>query len=110
MTVDPTEPRPMSEADQRFADLLAEDLSRILGTGILIDSLDFGDTGEAGCDGGDTDDADGPARIRVICLFDGRAETLEAEGETRLEAYNRLILAAAEFRLGLAWRNMIAPT
>jgi hypothetical protein len=108
MTDDPTEPRPMSEADQRFADRLAEDLSRILGTGILIDRLDFGDAGEAPSENGD-DGGDGPARIRVICLFDGRAETLEAEGETRLEAYNRLVIAAAEFRLGLAARNMIAP-
>ena len=94
----------MSEADQRFADRLAEDLARILGTGILIDRLDFGHADDAG------DGADGPARIRVVCLFDGRAETLEADGETRLEAYNGLIRAAAEFRLGLAWRNMIAPT
>jgi hypothetical protein len=103
MTDEGTEPRPMTEADQRFADRLAEDLARILGTGILIDRLDFGDT-----DGESVED--GPARIRVICLFDGRMEALEAEGETRLEAYNRLIVKAAEFRLGLAARNMIAPT
>jgi hypothetical protein len=103
MTDEGTEPRQMSEADQRFADRLAEDLARILGTGILIDRLDFGDAdGVSG--------EDGPARIRVICLFDGRMEALEAEGETRLEAYNRLIVMAAEFRLGLAARNMIAPT
>ena len=95
MTDDGTEPLAMSEADQRFAERLAEDLARILGTGILIDRLEFAD--------------DGPARIRVLCLFDGRMEALEAEGETRLEAYNRLIVKAAEFRLGLAARNMIAP-
>jgi hypothetical protein len=98
MTDHETEPRAMSEADQRFADRLVADLARILGTGILIDRLDFAD-----------DAADGPARIRVLCLFDGRMEALEAEGETNLEAYNRLIVKAAEFRLGLAARNMIAP-
>ena len=98
MTDDGTEPLAMSEADQRFAERLAEDLARILGTGILIDRLEFA-----------ADDDDGPARIRVLCLFDGRLEALEAEGETRLEAYNRLIVKAAEFRLGLAARNMIAP-
>jgi hypothetical protein len=86
-----------TEADEQFAARLASDLGRILGTGILIDELDIGPT------------EDGPARIRVLCLFDGQMEALEAEGETRLEAYNRLIVKAAEFRLGLAARNMIAP-
>ena len=98
MTDDGTEPLAMSEADQRFAERLAEDLARILGTGIVIDRLELADDAD-----------DGPARIRILCLFDGRMEALEAEGETRLEAYNRLIVKAAEFRLGLAARNMIAP-
>jgi hypothetical protein len=91
------EPREISEADERFAERLADDLGRILGTGILIDELDLGPT------------EDGPARIRVLCLFDGGAETLEAEGETRLDAYNRLVRAAAEMRLAIAARRMIAP-
>lgn len=85
------------ETDQRFAARLADDLGRILGTGIIIDELDLGPTEDA------------PARIRVVCLFDGGAETLEAEGETRLEAYNRLVRAAAELRLAVATRPMIAP-
>ena len=91
------EPSAQTEADERFAARLAEDLGRILGTGILIDELDLGPT------------EDGPARIRVLCLFDGGAETLEAEGKTRLEAYNRLVRAAAEMRLAIASRRMIAP-
>jgi hypothetical protein len=91
------EPREISGADERFAERLADDLGRILGTGILIDELDLGPT------------EDGPARIRVLCLFDGGAETLEAEGETRLDAYNRLVRAAAEMRLAIAARRMIAP-
>jgi hypothetical protein len=86
----------LSEADERFAERIADDLGRILGTGIVIDELDLGPE-------------DGPARIRVLCLFDGGAETLEAAGETRLEAYNRLVMAAAELRLALATRAMIAP-
>jgi hypothetical protein len=88
----------MSEADDRFAERLAEDLGRILGTGILLEELDLGP------------DEDDPARIRAVCLFDGRSEVLEAEGATRLEAYNRLVMAAAELRLAVASRNMIAPT
>ncbi|HET9456411.1 MAG TPA: hypothetical protein VFO78_03655 [Candidatus Limnocylindrales bacterium] len=42
-------------------------------------------------------------------MFDGRSETLEASGATRLEAYQRLIRLAAELRLAVAARNMIAP-
>ena len=91
-------PALQTEADERFAARLAEDLGRILGTGILIQDLDLGPAD------------DGPARIRVLCLFDGGAETLEASGETRLEAYNRLVFAAAEMRLAIATRRMIAPT
>jgi hypothetical protein len=90
-------PAPQTEADEHFATRLAEDLGRILGTGILIDELDLGPTEGS------------RARIRVLCLFDGGGETLEAVGETRLEAYNRLVLAAAEMRLAIASRRMIAP-
>jgi hypothetical protein len=88
----------MNDAELRFAERLAEDLARILGTGIFIDNLDLGA------------DDDAPARIRVVCLFDGRSEILEAEGETRLDAYAQLVRAAAELRLAIAMRNMIAPT
>jgi hypothetical protein len=91
------EPREVSEADERFAERLADDLGRILGTGIMIEELDLGPTESQ------------PARIRVLCLFDGGAEVLEAAGETRLEAYNRLVRAAAEMRLAIAARRMIAP-
>lgn len=91
------EPREISEADERFAERLADDLGRILGTGIMIEELDLGPT------------EDQPARIRVLCLLDGGAEVLEAAGETRLEAYNRLVRAAAELRLAIATRRMIAP-
>lgn len=84
------------EADERFALRLAEDLERVLGTGILLADLDLGPE-------------DGPAKIRVVCLFDGGSEELEASGETRLEAYGRLVVAAAELRLAAATRAMIAP-
>jgi hypothetical protein len=89
--------RARTEADERFAARLAEDLGRILGTGILIEDLDLGAAD------------DEPAKIRVLCLFDGGSEVLEVAGETRLEAYNRLVRAAAEMRLAIAARRMIAP-
>jgi hypothetical protein len=89
--------RAVSEADERFAERLADDLGRILGTGILIDELRL------------SPPDNGPASIRVLCLFDGGAQVLEVVGETRLEAYNRLVRVAAEMRLGIAARRMIAP-
>jgi hypothetical protein len=95
--------RNFTEAEERFAARIADDLGRILGTGILIEELDLGGEGT-----GD-DVRGGSARIRVLCLFDGDAETLEAEGETPDEAFGRLIAAAAELRLAIASRRMIAP-
>jgi hypothetical protein len=91
------EPVAITEADERFAARLAEDLGRILGTGIVIDELLLGPS------------EDTPTKIRALCLFDGGMEVLEVGGETRLDAYNRLVLAAAELRLSVAARRMIAP-
>jgi hypothetical protein len=85
-----------TEADERFAQRLADEIARILGTGIVLADLDLGPE-------------DGPARIRAVCLFDGRSEVLEAAGETRREACARLVRAAAELRLAVAARTMIAP-
>jgi hypothetical protein len=84
-------------SDDQFADRLVAELGRILGTGIILEELDLGPS-----------EAD-PARIRAICLFDGFSEMLEADGLTRQEAYDRLVRAAADLRLALASRNMIAP-
>jgi hypothetical protein len=90
-------------AEERFAARLADDLGRILGTGVLIDQLDLGGSSDG------EDVRGGRAIIRVLCLFDGGAETLEADGETAEEAYGRIIGAAAEMRLAIASRRMIAP-
>jgi hypothetical protein len=87
----------MTEDVDQFAERLAAELGRILGTGIILEDVDLGPT-----------DAD-PARIRAVCLFDGGSEVLEAAGSTRAEAYDKLIRAAANLRLALASRNMIAP-
>lgn len=92
-----------TEAEEQLAARVADDLGRILGTGILIEELDLGG------DGAGEDVRGRHARIRVLCLFDGDAETLEAEGATAEEAYGRLIAAAAELRLAIASRRMIAP-
>jgi len=88
----------MNDADEEFAERLGEELGRILGTGIMFEQLDLGE------------DEASPAHIRAICLFDGRPEVLEADGDNRKETYDQLVKAAAQLRLTLASRNMIAPT
>ena len=73
-------------AEETFAARLVDDLSRILGTGILIEEMDLRDEAED-----DDVQGGGSARIRVQCLFDGGIEMLEAEGATNAEAYQRLV-------------------
>jgi hypothetical protein len=84
----------MSEADERFAARLAEDLVPYLGPEITLVDLDIGEVGW------------NPARLRATCAFKGGSEILETDGETRLDAYNQLILRAAELRLVVAIRHM----
>ena len=96
------QPTPIAAAEEKVAARLIDDLGRILGTGILVEELVLRDEG-------DDDVQGGRARIRVQCLFDGGIETLEAEGATNAEAYERLARAAAEMRLAIASRRMIAP-
>jgi hypothetical protein len=90
--------RAPKETEEQFADRLLADLSHILGTGIILEELNLRDADDT------------PTHIKALCLLDAGSELLEAAGATRLEAYNRLIKAAAELRLAIAWRNMIAPT
>src|SRR5262245_57412843 len=83
----------MNEADERFAERLAEDLERYLGPDIVLEDLDLGP-------------ASGSARIQATCAFEGRTEVLDVCGATRLEAYNELIVRAAELRLLVAVRRV----
>jgi hypothetical protein len=87
----------MNEADQQFAQRLAEDLEPYLGPEIVLDELDLGEP-----------NAD-HAYLRATCRFDGGTEVIESDGETRLEAYNALIIAAAELRITVAVRHMLDP-
>ena len=84
----------MNEADEHFASRLADDLAPYLGPEISLVELDIGEPDAA------------PARLRATCAFAGGSEILETEGETRLDAYNQLILRAAELRLVVAIRHM----
>lgn len=84
----------MNEADERFAARLLEDLDTYLGPEITIQELDLGDVDE------------GHAHLRATCAIPGGSEVLESDGETRLEAYNALVLRAAELRLVIAARGL----
>jgi hypothetical protein len=86
----------VSDAADQFADRLAGDLERVLGAGILVRDISF--------------DGDGPVRARVACLVDGQVRDLEVEATDLLDAYRRLIKAAAELRLAAAWWQIVGPT
>lgn len=88
--------RRMTEAEERFAERLAEDLEQVLGQGIIVRDVEIA--------------SDGPVFIRVACLVDGQIRELEARGETMLEAYREVIRAAAELRLASAWWQIVGPT
>lgn len=86
----------MNDAEERLAEALAQDLERILGTGIVIQDLEV--------------EGDGPVTIRVACLSDGMARGIEAHGETAIEAITDVIRLAAEVRLAGAFWQMVGPT
>jgi hypothetical protein len=85
----------MNDAEERLAIRLATDLERILGTGILVQDLEI--TG------------DGPVTISVACLVDGKARTIQADGESAVDAMSIVIRLAAEMRLTAAFWQMVGP-
>jgi hypothetical protein len=85
----------MNDAEARLAERLAEDLGRVLGTGILVQDLEI--TG------------DGPVTIEVACLVDGQSREIHAEGESAIDALGNVIRAAAELRLSAAFWQMVGP-
>lgn len=83
----------MNDAEARLAERLAEDLERILGTGILVRDLEI--RGE------------GPVTIEVACLVEGSERRILATGETTIEAMSEVIRGAAELRLAGAFWQMV---
>lgn len=83
----------MTEAEEAFAIRLADDLERILGPGLAVADLEMA--------------GDGPVAMRAAILVDGMVREIEASGETSLDAYRALTLAAAELRLGAAYRRIV---
>jgi hypothetical protein len=83
----------VNEAEVQLAARLADDLERVLGTGILIEDLEL--------------EGDGPVVIRVACLVDGRSREISAAGDTIVEAVSAVIRQAAELRLAAAFWQMV---
>jgi len=86
----------MNDAEERFADRLAEDMEHVLGVGIAIDDLELSV-------------GDGEARVVATLLIDGRVEQIEAAGPDLLSLYRPLVQRAAEVRLASAFWQMIGP-
>jgi hypothetical protein len=86
----------VNDAEERFAERLAEDLERVLGAGIAIDDVDL----HVG---------DGESSVRATLLIGERVETIEASGSDILSLYRPIVERAAELRLASAFWRMIGP-
>ncbi len=87
---------PMTDAETELAERLAADLSRVLGTGVVVEDLELAD--------------ERPARVRVVCLIEGHVREITAEGETVQAAMREVIAIAARLRLDSAWWQIVGPT
>jgi hypothetical protein len=85
----------MNDAEAQLAGRLAEDLERVLGTGILVEDLEI--------------EGEGPVTISVACLVDGQAREIRAEGESVVDAMSNVVRLAAELRLSGAFWQIVGP-
>ncbi len=83
------------EANERFAQRLADELVGVLGRGVSLDAV--------------TVEGETPVTIRATCLVDGQVRELAGTGPTLLDAARDLIRAAAELRLAAAWWRIVGP-
>jgi hypothetical protein len=86
----------MNDAEERFAERVAEDLERVLGAGIAIDDIELSSV-------------NGGAAARVTLLIEGRVETIEVSGPDVVALYRPVVERAAELRLGGAFWRMVGP-
>jgi hypothetical protein len=86
----------MTDAEERFAERLADDVQRVLGVGIAIDDIQL-------------DLRDGTASVVATLLIGDRVETIEAVGHDVLALYRPIVQRAAEIRLRTAFWQMIGP-
>jgi hypothetical protein len=87
----------VNDAEERFAERLAEDLERVLGAGIAVDDIELSAS-------------DDHATVRATLLVEGRIETIEVSGPDVVALYRPLIERAAEIRLAAAFWRMTGPT
>ena len=82
-------------ANERFAQRLAEELSGVLGVGIALEAVSI--------------EGERPVTILATSLVDGQVRDLRGTGETILDASRDLIRGAAELRLAAAWWRLVGP-
>lgn len=81
----------LSETEARLLAAVAEDLARVLGTGISIEVVERS--------------PDSSVRLVAACLVEGRIGEIEAAGRDLPAAVRALVRAAAERRLhGVFWQ------
>lgn len=83
------------DANERFAQRLADELSGVLGVGIALEAVSV--------------EGETPVTIRAHCLVDGQVREMTGTGPTILDASRDLIRAAAELRLAAAWWRIVGP-
>ena len=88
----------MNDAEERFAERLADDLARVLGVGIGVDDVEL-EVGEGGRG----------ARVTATLIAGPRIETIEAVGTSVLALYEPIVRRAAEVRLRDAFWQMVGP-
>jgi hypothetical protein len=88
----------VNDAEERFAERLADDLARVLGVGIVVDDIDL-DVGEDGRG----------ARVKATLIAGPRTETIEAVGTSVLALYRPILERAAELRLRDAFWQVVGP-
>ncbi|HEX5824427.1 MAG TPA: hypothetical protein VFY18_08230 [Candidatus Limnocylindrales bacterium] len=87
----------MNDAEERFAERLAEDLQRVLGVGLAVDDIELSSDGDQ-------------TSVRATLLVEGRVETIEVAAPDVIGLYRPLIERAAELRLQSAFWRMIGPS
>ena len=87
----------MNEAEERFAERLAEDIGRVLGMGIAVDDVEL-------------HVEEHRAKVVATLLVGDRIETIEAEAQDLLGLYRPIVERAAELRLANAFWQIVGPT
>ena len=87
----------MTDAEERFARRLGEDLERVLGVGVAVDDVQLSSMHDQ-------------ATVRATLLVEGRIETIEVTAPDEAGLYRPLMERAAELRLQSAFWRMVGPS